>query len=66
MKQYFDKIEAAENPPQPQPRTQKVDTEAATRMIKAGLVCYARARIKFITNFEKVANDGSNSRMIKH
>ncbi|KEZ39208.1 Uncharacterized protein SAPIO_CDS9872 [Scedosporium apiospermum] len=37
VKQYFDKIEAAENPPQPQPRTQKVDTEAATRMIKAGL-----------------------------
>ncbi|PKS09364.1 hypothetical protein jhhlp_003978 [Lomentospora prolificans] len=35
VKQYFAKIEAAENPPQP--RSNTVDTEAATRIIKAGL-----------------------------
>ncbi|CAI4210992.1 unnamed protein product [Parascedosporium putredinis] len=35
VKQYFDKIEKAETPPQQ--RTSAVDTEAATRIIKAGL-----------------------------
>jgi exosome complex protein LRP1 len=36
VKQYFAKVEAAENPVQA--RTNTVDTEAATRMIRAGLV----------------------------
>jgi len=36
VQQYFKKIDAAENPPKP--RNAVVDTEAATRMIKAGLV----------------------------
>ncbi|MBE3044136.1 hypothetical protein IMZ48_16510 [Candidatus Bathyarchaeota archaeon] len=41
VKQYFSKIEAVEKPPQPaQPRT-ILDTEAATRFIKAGLVRFA-------------------------
>lgn len=38
VKQYFSKIEAAENPVQPR-TNMKVNTEAATRIIKAGLVC---------------------------
>lgn len=37
MKQYFAKIEAAEKPAEP--RNMSVNTEAATRVIKAGLVC---------------------------
>jgi hypothetical protein len=37
VQQYFKKIDMAENPPKP--RNAVVDTEAATRMIKAGLVC---------------------------
>lgn len=38
VKQYFAKIEAAENPVQPR-TNMKLNTEAATRIIKAGLVC---------------------------
>lgn len=40
VKQYFTKIEAAENPVQPR-TNMKLNTEAATRIIKAGLVCFS-------------------------
>ncbi len=42
VKQYFTKIQAAENPPQP--RTNSVNTEAATRIIKANLVSHLLPR----------------------
>ena len=40
VKQYFAKIEAAEKPAEPR-TNMSVNTEAATRIIKAGLVCPA-------------------------
>lgn len=49
VRQYFEKIKKAEEPPAE--RTQTVNTQAAIRFIKADLVCSADLWIPFLSAF---------------